>query len=65
LYIFNWCAGGLTFAASWYCLTRTLHISLAIASAQSMLLATFVMAIVSLFVSRRACIRHDKRGAYR
>ena len=65
LYIFNWCAGCLTFAASWYCLTRTLHISLAIASAQSMLLATFVMAIVSLIVSRRACIRHDKRGAYR
>jgi O-antigen/teichoic acid export membrane protein len=60
LYIFNWCAGCLTFVAVWYLLTRSLHISLAVASAQSMLLATFVMAMVSAFVSKRACLAHDR-----
>ena len=60
LYVFNWCVGCLTFATVWYCLTQYLHISLAVASAQSMLLATFVMAIVSAFVSKRACLAHDR-----
>jgi hypothetical protein len=26
-----------------------------------MLAATFIMAIISAFVSRRACLRHDRR----
>jgi len=61
LYAFNWGVGCATFFATWYCLTRLLHISLAVASAQSMLLATLVMAMVSAFVGKRACMAHDRR----
>jgi hypothetical protein len=33
---------------------------LAIASAESMLAATLLMAMISAFMSRRACLRHDR-----
>jgi O-antigen/teichoic acid export membrane protein len=61
LYFYNWCAGCSTFVAAWYCLTRLLHVPLAVASSQSMLLATFVMAIVSAFVGKTASMAHDRR----
>jgi O-antigen/teichoic acid export membrane protein len=61
LYVINWCCGCASFVAIWYCLVRFLHISLAIASAEAMLAATFLMAIISAFVSRRACLAHDRR----
>ena len=60
LYVFNWCIGCLIFVAVWYFLTQYLHISLAVASSQSMLLATFAMAMISMFVSKRACLAHDR-----
>lgn len=60
LYVFNWCIGCLIFVAVWYFLIELLHVSLAVASSQSMLLATFVMAMVSMFVSKRACLAHDR-----
>jgi O-antigen/teichoic acid export membrane protein len=61
LYVVNWCCGCASFVVIWYCLTRFLHIAPALASAESMLAATFIMAIISAFVSRRACLRHDRR----
>jgi len=61
LYVVNWCCGCASFVAVWYFLTRLLHISLVVASSESMLVATFIMAIISAFVSRRACLRHDRR----
>jgi len=60
LYVVNWCCGCASFFAIWYCLVRVLHISLAIASAESMLAATLLMAMISAFMSRRACLRHDR-----
>jgi O-antigen/teichoic acid export membrane protein len=61
LYVINWCVGCSAFVAVWYCLTRFLHISLAVASAESMLGATFLMGMISAIVSRRACLVHDRR----
>ncbi len=61
LYFYNWCAGCTTFLATWYCLTQLLHVPLAVASSQSMLVATVVMAIVSAFVGKRASMAHDLR----
>jgi O-antigen/teichoic acid export membrane protein len=61
LYVINWCIGCSSFFLIWYALTRVLQISLTIASAESILAATFVMALVSSLVSRRACLAHDRR----
>ncbi len=60
LYVANWCCGCASFVAIWYCLAQFLHIAPALASAESMLAATFLMAMISTFVSRRACLRHDR-----
>jgi O-antigen/teichoic acid export membrane protein len=60
LYVLNWCCGCASFVAIWYCLSRFLHIAPALASAGSMLAATFLMAVISAFVSRRACLAHDR-----
>jgi O-antigen/teichoic acid export membrane protein len=61
LYIFNWCCGCASFVSIWYGLTRVLHVSPSLASAGAMLAATFLMAIISAFVSRSACLAHDRR----
>ncbi len=61
LYIVNYCCGSVVFVAVWYSLTRLLHVSLAIASSQSMLAATFLTAVISAFMSRRICLAHDRR----
>jgi O-antigen/teichoic acid export membrane protein len=60
LYVINWCCGCASFVVIWYCLTRFFHIALSLASAESMLAATFLMAVISAFVSRRACLAHDR-----
>jgi O-antigen/teichoic acid export membrane protein len=61
LYIFNWCCGCASFVSIWYGLTRVLHVAPSLASAGAMLAATFLMAIISAFVSRSACLAHDRR----
>lgn len=61
LYIVNWCAGCLTFTVAWYCLVHFVHVTLAVASSEAMLLSTFVMAVISSIVSRKACLAHDRR----
>lgn len=60
LYVVNWFCGCASFVAIWFCLTRFLRIPLAVASAESMLAATLLMAMISTFVSRLACLRHDQ-----
>jgi hypothetical protein len=60
LYIMNWVVGAIVFWGSWFSLTHgftRIHI---VAAVQSMLFATFVMALVSVFVSRQACLSHDR-----
>lgn len=59
LYVVNWCCGCASFVAIWYCLGRFMNLAPALASAEAMLAATFIMATVSAFVSRRACLKHD------
>ena len=61
LYIANWLVGAVVFFGSWFSLTHGFNRIHILAAAQSMLLATLVMALVSLFVSRRACLMHDQR----
>ncbi len=61
LYVVNWCCGCASFVAIWYCLSRFMHVAPALASAGSMLAATFLMALISAFVSKRACLAHDRR----
>jgi O-antigen/teichoic acid export membrane protein len=61
LYAFNWVCGCASFVAIWYGLTRVLHIAPSPAAAASMLAATFLMAVLSAFVSRSACLAHDRR----
>jgi len=62
LYIMNWVVGAIAFWGSWFSLTHgftRIHI---VAAAQSMLLATLIMAILSGIVSRRACLMHDSQA---
>lgn len=61
LYIINWCAGCASFALVWFAATRWFKVSLSVASADSMLISTVLMALVSVAVSRRACSQHDRR----
>lgn len=61
LYAIGCCSGCVSFVACWYGLTQRLHVSWAVASSQSMLIATLVMALISALVSRRACLKHDLR----
>lgn len=61
LYFINWCVGCCTFVGAWFFLVKSLHIALAVASAQSMLIATLVMCGVSSFIGRRACLKHDAK----
>ncbi len=61
LYVINWCVGCLSFVSVWYFLARLMHVSLAVASSVSMLIATFIMAATSALVSRKACLSHDRR----
>jgi O-antigen/teichoic acid export membrane protein len=63
LYLINWAIGASSFLAVWYVLAIFMHVSPAVASAQSMLVATFLMAVASAFVSRKACILHDLKEA--
>ena len=60
LYIVNWCCGCVSFVLIWYCLARYLYVAQALASAGAMLTATFVMALISAIVSRKACLAHDR-----
>jgi hypothetical protein len=60
LYFINWCFGSASFFGVWLCLTRVLHVSLVVASSISMLASTFIMAIISIFVSRKICLAHDR-----
>jgi hypothetical protein len=61
LYVINLVIGGFSFMSAWYGLTMFLHISLTVASSGAMLTATFVMATISAFLSRSACLTHDRR----
>ena len=61
LYLVNWCVACVSFAAAWFALTRWLLIPMAVAAAASMLIATFLMAMSSMLVSRWACMIHDRR----
>ena len=63
LFILNYCIGAAIFFVAWFLLTRGFGAPQLIATAQSMLLATLVMAVTSLFVSHRACSKHDRRLA--
>jgi len=60
LYVINWCVSCSTFVAVWYFLTLFFHVSLAVASAESMLCATLIMGMNSVLLSRRACLVHDQ-----
>ena len=61
LYFVNWCIGCSAFVAIWFGLTRFLHVSLAVASSQSMIVATLIMCGTSAYIGRRACLNHDLR----
>ena len=65
LFILNYLMGSAVFLSAWVLLTRGFGTPQLVAAAQSMLLATLVMAVTSLFVSRRICGRHDMRLANR
>jgi O-antigen/teichoic acid export membrane protein len=60
LYVLNWLVGCSTFACVWFSLSHWSRLSAPVASATSMLTATFIMALSSAFVSRFACIQHDR-----
>ena len=60
LYLISFAVGVVSFGSAWYLLVYIFHVSLAVASAQAMLFATFVMAITSAIVSRKACLVHDR-----
>ena len=61
LYIIKLAIGSLSFLCAWYGLTTFLHISASVASSSAMLMATFIMATISTFVSKKACLAHDRR----
>lgn len=62
LYVMNWVIGAAVFFGSWFVLTHGLTAIHIVAAAQSMLIATAAMAVISVLVSRHACVLHDRRA---
>lgn len=60
VYLVSSIFGGATFFATWYGLSAVINFSPLVAAAQSMLLATFVMSVCAMFLSRVLCAKLDR-----